>query len=74
MLDDIMAQGMSERLKNLSPVAAPEQVIDAIEASLVRRHARIHVFPGIPAKGLWRMRRLSPRLLAGVVRRLSAIT
>jgi NAD(P)-dependent dehydrogenase (short-subunit alcohol dehydrogenase family) len=73
MLDDIMAQGMSERLKSLSPVAAPGLVIDAIEASLTRRHAGIYVFPGLPAKVLWRARRLSPRLLAGVVRRLSAI-
>jgi len=71
MLDDIVAQGISERLKNLSPVAAPEQVIDAIEASLTRRHAGIYVFPGVPAKVLWRARRLSPGLLAGVVRRLS---
>ncbi len=67
-----MAQGMSERLKNLSPVAAPEQVIDAVEASLTRRLAGIYVFPGVPAKVLWRVRRLSPRLLAGVIRRLSA--
>ena len=72
MLDDIMAQGMSERLKNLSPIAAPERVIDAIEASLSRAHSGIYVFPGVPAKLLWRARRLSPRLLAGVVRRLSA--
>jgi len=74
MLDDIMAQGMSQRLKNLSPVAAPEQVIDAIEASLARRNAGIYVFPGVSAKVLWRARRLSPRLLAGVIRRLSAAT
>jgi short-subunit dehydrogenase len=74
MLDDIMAQGIPERLKNLSPVAAPEQVIDAIEASLARRHAGMYVFPGVPAKVLWRARRLSPRLLSGVVRRLSATT
>lgn len=74
MLDDIMAQGISERLKNLSPVAAPAQVIDAIEASLARRHAGIYVFPGVGAKLLWRARRLSPRLLAHVIRRLSAAT
>lgn len=73
MLDGIMAQGMSERLKNLSPVSAPEQVIDAIEASLTRRHTGIHVFPGAATKALWRTRRLSPRLLAGIVRRLSMI-
>ncbi len=72
MLDDIMAQGMSERLKNLSPVVAPELVIDAIEASLTRRHGGIYVCPGASAKVLWRVRRLSPRFLAGVVRRLSA--
>lgn len=72
MLDDIMAQGMPERLKNLSPVAAPERVIDAIEASLTRRHAGICVFPGVPAKLLWRARRLSPGLLADVIRRFSA--
>ncbi len=80
MLDDIMAQGMPERLKNLTSIAAPEQVIDAIEASLTRRHSvifggirtGIHVFPGVPAKVLWRVRRLSPRLLGGAVRRLSA--
>jgi NAD(P)-dependent dehydrogenase (short-subunit alcohol dehydrogenase family) len=71
MLDDIMAHGVSERLKNIAPVATPERVIDAIEASLARRHAGIYVFPGVPAKMLWRMRRLSPRLLASVVRRLS---
>jgi NAD(P)-dependent dehydrogenase (short-subunit alcohol dehydrogenase family) len=74
MLDDIMAQGISERLKNLSPVAAPEQVIDAIEASLARRHAGMYVFPGVPTKVLWRARRVSPRLLAAVIRRLSAAT
>jgi short-subunit dehydrogenase len=74
MLDDIMAQGISERLKNMSPISAPEQVIDAIEASLTRRHAGIYVFPGVSAKVLWRVRRLSPSLLAGVVRRLSATT
>ena len=73
MLDDIMAQGIPERLKNLSPVAAPAQVIDAIEASLARRHAGIYVFPGVGAKLLWRARRLSPRLLAGVIERLSAL-
>jgi NAD(P)-dependent dehydrogenase (short-subunit alcohol dehydrogenase family) len=72
MLDDIMAQGMPERLKNLTSIAAPEQVIDAIEASLTHRHAGIYVFPGVPAKVLWRVRRLSPRLLGGAVRRLSA--
>lgn len=72
MLDDIMAQGMPERLKNLTSTAAPEQVIDAIEASLTRRHAGIYVFPGVPAKVLWRVRRLSPSLLAGMIRRLSA--
>ena len=74
MLDDIMAQGIPERLKNLSPIAAPEQVIDAIEASLTRRQNGIYVFPGVPAKLLWRVRRLSPQLLAGVIRRLSATT
>ena len=42
-------------------------MIDAIEASLARRHAGIYVFPGVPAKVLWRARRLSPRLLAGVI-------
>jgi NAD(P)-dependent dehydrogenase (short-subunit alcohol dehydrogenase family) len=73
MLDDILAQGIPERLKNLSPVAAPEQVIDAIEASLARRHTGIYVFPGVGAKVLWRARRLSPRLLAGVIERLSAL-
>lgn len=72
MLDDIMAQGMPERLKNLTSIAAPEQVIDAIEASLKHRHAGIYVFPGVPAKVLWRVRRLSPSLLAGTIRRLSA--
>ncbi|MGH3969334.1 MAG: SDR family NAD(P)-dependent oxidoreductase, partial [Mycobacterium sp.] len=72
MLDGIMAHGMSERLKNLSPVATPEQVIDAIDASLIRRHAGTYVFPGVPAKVLWRARRVAPRLLARVVRRLSA--
>jgi len=72
MLDDIIAQGMPERLKNLTSIAAPEQVIDAIEASLTHRHAGIHVFPGVPAKVLWRVRRLSPSLLAGTIRRLSA--
>jgi NAD(P)-dependent dehydrogenase (short-subunit alcohol dehydrogenase family) len=71
MLDDIMAQGMSERLKNMSPVATAEQVVDAIEVSLARPRAGIYVFPGGAAKVLWRARRLSPRLLAGVVRRLS---
>lgn len=74
MLDDIMAQGISERLKKMSPISPPEQVIDAIEASLTKGHAGIYVFPGVPAKVLWRVRRLSPRLLAGVVRRLSAAT
>ncbi|MEB3071475.1 SDR family NAD(P)-dependent oxidoreductase [[Mycobacterium] vasticus] len=72
MLDDIMAHGISARLKNLSRAAAPEQVLDSIEASLVRRHAGIYVFPGIPTKMLWRIRRIAPGLLAGVVRRLSA--
>jgi hypothetical protein len=71
MLDDIMASGMSERLKNLSRAAPPEQVIDAIEASLARRGG-VFVFPGLPAKVLWRMRRLAPALLESVVLRLSA--
>ncbi len=71
MLDDIMAQGVPERLKKLSSIAPPEQVIDAIEAALARRHAGMYVFPGVPAKALWRVRRLSPRLLAGVIRHLS---
>jgi NAD(P)-dependent dehydrogenase (short-subunit alcohol dehydrogenase family) len=73
MLNDIMAHGMSERLKNLSRPVAPEQVIQAVEASLSRRHAGIYVFPGASTKVLWRARRLSPRTLAGVVRRLSAV-
>ncbi|MGO9151888.1 SDR family NAD(P)-dependent oxidoreductase [Mycobacterium sp.] len=72
MLDDIMAQGMPERLKNLTSIAAPEQVIDAIEASLTHRRTGIYVFPGVPAKALWRVRRLAPRLLGGAIRRLSA--
>lgn len=72
MLDDIMAQGISERLKSLSPVATPEQVIDAIEASLARRHAGTYVFPRAPAKVLWHARRFVPGLLGRVVRRFSA--
>ena len=73
MLDDIMVHGMSERLKNLSRAAAPEPVIQAVEASLSRRHAGIYVSPGASTKVLWRARRMSPRTLAGVVRRLSAV-
>jgi len=49
-------------------------VIDSVEASLTRRRAGIYVFSGLPAKVLWRARRLSPRLLAGVIQRLSATT
>lgn len=72
MLDDIMARGMPNRLKNLSRAAAPEQVIEAIEASLLPRHSATFVFPGLPAKALWRARRLSPRLVGGLVRWLAA--
>ncbi|QLL09816.1 SDR family NAD(P)-dependent oxidoreductase [Mycobacterium vicinigordonae] len=73
MLDDIMSRGMPERLKRLSQVAAPGEIIDAIEVSLVRRNAGIYVFPGLPVKVLWRARRLSPQLLGRVIRRLSAV-
>jgi NAD(P)-dependent dehydrogenase (short-subunit alcohol dehydrogenase family) len=72
MLDDIMGQGIPARLKNLSGAAPPALVIDAVEASLRRRTSSTFVFPGAPAKALWRVRRLSPRALGGVVRRLSA--
>lgn len=72
MLDDVLAHGMLRRLTTLSRPATPEQVIDAVEASLNRRRTGIFVFPGIPAKVLWRARRLSPCLLGGVVRRLAA--
>jgi len=65
MLDDIVAKGMPDRLKNLSRAAPPSQVIDAVEASLSGRQRGIFVFPGVPAKVLWRLRRLSPGALAG---------
>jgi hypothetical protein len=72
MLDDVLSKGMPDRLKNLSQAAAPELVIDAIEASLTGRHRGIFVFPAVPAKALWRARRSTPTLLAKVVKRLSA--
>lgn len=71
MLDDVIASGMPERLKKLSRAASPALVIDAIEASLGRRGGTF-VFPGLPAKSLWRARRFLPSVLASIVRRLSA--
>jgi hypothetical protein len=72
MLDDAMSKGMPGRLKNLSRAAAPELVIDAIEASLTGGHRGIFVFPGVPTKVLWRARRFSPTLLAKIVKHFSS--
>lgn len=71
MLDDFMAQGASDRLKKFFRPSTPEQVIDAVEASLARRHRGIFVFPNTSAKVLFRATRFTPRLLAGLIRRIA---
>ena len=46
----------------------PERVVDAIESAMEKN--RFWVFPDAPSKLLWRLRRHTPRLLDGVIRRM----
>jgi hypothetical protein len=70
MLDDILRQDVPKgALKALKPITA-QQVLDAIDASLVRPRAGMYVFPGRGSTTAWRLRRFTPGLFDAALRRL----
>jgi NAD(P)-dependent dehydrogenase (short-subunit alcohol dehydrogenase family) len=70
MLDDIMGQGVPERLKTFFGVVSADVVLDAVEKSLARRRQYDYVLPGLSTKLLWRVRRLLPALLRSGIPRI----
>jgi NAD(P)-dependent dehydrogenase (short-subunit alcohol dehydrogenase family) len=61
MLDDIIrGGGMPTRAVRLVKPIAPQEVVDAVSASM--RSDRLLVFPGRGSLALWRIRRWAPRL------------
>lgn len=71
MIDGVIRDGQSAKAVERSRPLLPEQVIDAVERSLLRRHGRVWVFPG-PAGAVWRIRRFAPRLVNAAATRLGA--
>lgn len=69
MLDGIRAHPKMNRAADLLKPITAEQVLDAVDAALLRRRGDIFVFPGRGSTAAWRLRRFLPRVFeAGVVR------